>query len=222
MRWQLPVTGLITDLLLFVPLYNYCKFHHVQRNLKLLIKGICIGFPLLLLIVGAVDLLTLSVFDIASFILIAGMVLCAVGDILLEVRFIRGGILFACGYGFYIVALLLRSPFFSYVQLIVFFLFFTGGNFLTVKLLSRKYRTALIIYNTLISAAFALSLSFVASGEKALVFLGFGVILLVVSDWLLARNRYVRAGSVWTLIALMLYFSGQLLISFYPYFIEFL
>lgn len=208
----------IIDLMLLVPKYTKCKYDHTPRNRKLVWKGACIGCPLLLLIFGAI-LLQISgkVFDSTIWFLVAGMCFCAVGDIILEIKFIKGGLLFFLGHLTYVTGLLSMEESRSYVALFAYVILVFLGTLLTVKKLGKKYRNALIAYNCVISGSFALSVPLIITRTPANVLLGIGLCFLAISDWLLARNKTFGSNYSWSLVSLLFYFGGQILISTFPF-----
>lgn len=208
----------IVDLLLLVPKYTRCKYDHTPRTRKLIWKGTCIGCPLLIIICGAVAFKIIKgVTGITMWFLVLGMTLCAVGDIILEIKFIKGGLLFFIGHLTYVTALLTIKNSISFVSLGVYVVLVTVGTILTVKKLGKKYRTALIAYNMVISGSFSLSVPLILSGSPALVLTGTGLCFLAISDWLLARNKAFGSNYSWSLVSLLFYFGGQILISTYPF-----
>jgi len=206
----------ITDLMLLVPKYTRCKYDHTPRRRKLMWKGACIGVPLFALFCGVGMNMVNGVY-IPDLIVCAAMCFCAVGDIVIEIRFFKGGLLFFAGHILYVAALLLINEKFNGVSVVVYLILAVCGTVLTVQKLGKKYRSFLIGYNLLISGSFALSLPLILSGNPAFVFLGTGASFLAVSDWLLARNKVYKSSYGWSLLSLMFYFGGQILISAYPY-----
>ncbi len=207
----------VTDLILLVPKYNKCKYDHTPRRRKLVWKGACIGVPLLLLIAGTIINLIYR-FDYRDIFIVVGMIFCAVGDIVIEIRFFKGGLCFAAGHIFYVTAFfLLNNMEFNVTALIVYIILAGCGTFLTIQMLGKKYRPFLIGYNLVISGSFALALPLILTGRACFVFLGIGACFLAVSDWLLARNNVFKSTYGWSLLSLMFYFGGQILISAYPW-----
>ena len=96
----------VTDLILLVPKYNKCKYDHTPRRKKLMRKGACIGVPFLLLVIGTI-INSIYRFDYRDLLIVVGMLLCAVGDIVIEIRFFKGGLCFAAGHIFYVTAFFL-------------------------------------------------------------------------------------------------------------------
>ena len=207
----------VTDLILLVPKYNKCKYDHTPRRKKLMWKGACIGVPFLLLVIGTI-INSIYRFDYRDLLIVAGMLLCAVGDIVIEIRFFKGGLCFAAGHIFYVTAFfLLNNMQFNVTALIVYIILAGCGTFLTIQMLGKKYRPFLIGYNLVISGTFALALPLILTGRACFVFLGTGACFLAVSDWLLARNKAFKSTYGWSLLSLMFYFGGQILISAYPW-----
>lgn len=206
----------IADLVALVPKYTKCKYDHTPRKRKLIWKGACIGVPLVVLAFGTV-VNALSGVKVADILILAAMCVCAVGDIVIEIRFFKGGLLFFGGHILYVAALFMLNDKLSGLALVVYLILAVCGTILTVQKLGKKYRAFLIGYNLLISGTFALSLPLILTGTPALVFVGSGACFLAVSDWLLARNKAYKSTYGWALLSLMFYFGGQILISAYPY-----
>ena len=207
----------LADLLLFVPKYTRCKFDGTKRKKKLTWKGICVGIPFLVLVIETILAGFSKELTVSNYILILAMALCGVGDIYLEIKFVRGGKLFFFGHVCYILSMILLTEEMNASVFLVFALMIAIGTLLTVWKLSKKYRFYLIVYNIAISGTFAFSLPLIMTGKPALVLLGTGACFLMVSDWLLARNKKYGNTFTWSLISLLFYFGGQILISAYPF-----
>lgn len=207
----------VADLILLVPKYTLCKYDHTPRRKKLYWKAACIGVPLLVFLGTLILSYIWKEFDIKELFLFIGMLLCAVGDIVLEIRFLRGGILFLAGHLVYVASLIYIGGGFNIVSLSVYVVLAIAGVILTLKKLGKKYRAALLAYNFVISATFALSVSLIFSFKIENMILGAGACFLVISDWLLARNKVFKTGYYWSLLSLVFYFGGQILISIYPF-----
>lgn len=211
----------LVDLFLLVPKYTRCKYDHTPRTRKLVWKGTCIGSAYAVLLFGAVRLYLLGQADVTLLLIVIGMTLCAVGDIVLEIRFLRGGLLFFGGHLVYVSALITKMEKLSIVAIVVYIILVFTGTFLTCTKLGKKYRYGLIAYNLAISGSFALSVPFIITGIPAFVLLGTGLCFLAISDWLLARNKTLGSTFGWSLISLVFYFGGQILISTYPYLLRY-
>lgn len=206
----------LTDLILFVPKYTYSKFDHTPRRRKLLYKGVCIFLPWLILTVNMVSLFVKAGVSIEGLLIIAAMTLCAMGDIILEIRFFKGGVLFFFGHMLYAIATVLITKNIKPFSYIIFVMLVAIGTTLTCMRLSKKHRGILIIYNVMISCSFALGTGLIATLDAPLISLGTGVCFLGISDWLLARNKTSGTSYSWSLIALLFYFGGQILVSAFP------
>ncbi len=212
----------VTDLCLIVPKYTRCKYDHTEKKKKLIWKGICICIPFAILVIGSL-ILYLTGFaghDPALFLLPAGMLLCALGDIVIEIKFTRGGFLFLFGHLVYITAEVLMLKTVHGVTVVCFLILAVMGCLLTVKFLGKKHRGLMILYNTVISASFALGLGLVLQNVNGQVLAGFGIMSLGISDWILARNKAFGSNYAMSLISLIFYFGGQIMISTYPYLIQ--
>lgn len=209
----------LADIILFVPKYTQCKYNHTSRTRKLVWKGICIGCAFLILLFGTIVNGLTGSLDCTGILIVVAMLLCAVGDIVLEIRFVRGGVLFFLGHLFYVAVMVSLQKSFCITSIIVFVIMVVLGTFLTVTKLGKKYRFLLICYNIIISASFSLAIPVILTFRPANVLLGTGVMFLVISDWILARNKSLGSTYNWSLAALVLYFGGQILVSTYPFLI---
>ncbi|MBP5453979.1 MAG: hypothetical protein J6Y09_05120 [Lachnospiraceae bacterium] len=206
----------VTDLILLVPKYTLCKYDHTPRRKKLFWKAACIGVPLLVFLATLILSYIWKVFDYKELLLFIGMFLCAIVDIVLEIRFLKGGLLFLAGHLVYVASLILTGGGFNIISLSVYVVLALAGVILTFKKLGKKYRFALLAYNFVISATFALSIPLIISFKPENMILGIGACFLVISDWLLARNKVFKTGYYWSLLSLVFYFGGQILISIFP------
>lgn len=226
----------LVDIAFLTPLYTKKKYDHSTRVSKLIVKGICIGIPFVVLLTGSiVAIIGCSLsggvyegrFSVASLpawfliLLTIGMLFCGFGDIVLEIKFIRGGVLFFLGHFVYSLSMLLYiislvkaggdSNF--VVTTLIYIILATIGTFLTIDKLAPKYRKPLIAYNLVISASFALGATLIEMGGIVNIILGIGACFLVISDWLLARNKLVGSNFKRSLVSLLFYFGGQILIA---------
>lgn len=207
----------LADLFLLVPKYTRCKYDHTPRVKKLVWKGACIGLPLLVLVFETVLKSLTGEAAGTDYLLVLGMVLCAFGDIVLEIRFVKGGFLFFAGHMVYVITLFLMQNKVSIISVVCYVVLVCAGTVLTVTKLSKKYRPLLIGYNLIISGSFAMALPLILSFDSGKVLLGVGACGLVVSDWLLARNKTYGSNFNRSLVSLMFYFGGQILISAYSF-----
>lgn len=219
--WSTIATFLyIIDILLLVPKYTKCKYDHTKRKTKLIWKGSCIIVPVLVLLSRVVYLTIINEVKITHVLFLLGIILCAIGDIYLEIKFVKGGFFFGLGHLFYIASLMnlwyLKAGIHSITFIIPIALYVplcVVGTILTVKLLGKFHREVLLTYNAIISASFALGFTLIIYGRGAEKFAGLGACLLVISDWILARNKIAGRTYMSTLISLLIYFSGQIMIS---------
>lgn len=207
----------LVDLLLLVPKYTKSKYDHTPRKKRLVWKGFCIGVPFLVLTLYSVFRAAVGEATLINWLLVAAMFFCGAGDIILEIRFIKGGFLFFTGHILYVITLFILQDGVSVIAIAVYVVLAGLGTYLTCTKLSEKYRFLLIGYNLAISGSFALSIPLILTGEPAFVLVGTGACFLAVSDWILARNRTYGSTYGWYLLSLLFYFGGQVLISTYPF-----
>ncbi len=207
----------LVDLVLLVPKYTKSKYDHTPRKKRLVWKGLCIGIPFFVLVLYSAFRAAVGEATVVNWLLIAAMFFCGAGDIILEIRFIKGGFLFFTGHILYVITLLFLQDGISVIAIVVYVILTVLGTYLTCTKLSEKYRFLLIGYNFAISGSFALSIPLILTGNPAFVLVGTGACCLAVSDWILARNRTYGSTYGWYLTSLLLYFGGQVLISTYPF-----
>ena len=209
----------IIDLFLIVPLYTKKKYDHSTRRNKLTVKGFAICIPLLVLVYSALFAYFKGIFAPFTCMLALGMLLCAFGDIILEIRFFRGGCFFLAGHLVYVIAVLVEKRYVTWITVPAFVILAATGAYITVTKLDKKYRVPLLLYNFVISASFALGITLVITLKPSNTVVGLGLMLLVVSDWLLARNKLYGSNFKRSLVSLVCYFGGQILISSLVFFI---
>lgn len=220
MRTEFLIISIIYAIVLLwlVPKYTKCKYDHTRRNIKLVWKGFCIGPIFCVLFWGIVVAAINKVCSLELILLGIGLFLCALGDIALEIRFSQGGILFGIGHLFYISSMVHMSERKITPVTIVSYVLLVGiGTYLTFVKLGAKYRLFLLFYNLIISGSFAIGASLTVYGSCGQKVLGGGVVLLAVSDWLLARNKVFKCNFKWSMIAIVPYFLGQMMIALYPF-----
>ena len=220
MRIDFVIISIVYGIIMFllVPKYTKCKYDHTPRNKKLVWKGFCISPVFCVLAVGIVASIINNSCSLVLILLGIGMFLCALGDIALEIRFSQGGILFGIGHLFYISSMVRMSEKkITLITIVIYVLFVSIGTWLTITKLGAKYRWFLLFYNLIISGSFAIGASLVAYGSVAEKVCGGGVVLLAISDWLLARNKVFKSNFKWSMIAIVPYFAGQMMVALYPF-----
>ena len=202
-------------ILFCTPMYTKKKYDHSTRTNKLIWKGITISIPALTLIVTS---LVHAIKGTATPFLII-MTFGMIGDIVLEIKFLRGGVLFLLGHLVYVLGILNYLKAITSVTIIVYLLLAVLGTIMTIDSLGKKYRYPLIAYNIVISGTFAMGVTLITTNSINNVFPGIGVCFLVISDWLLARNKIAGSNFRRSLISLLFYFGGQVLVSSLVFFI---
>lgn len=147
----------------------------------------------------------------------AGLSVCALADVALEVRFEVGGTLFFLGHMLYIAALALRRTL-SWWCLAVFLVALAA-----LWLFLARYRAqapkrhivlGLAIYAAALAAllGFSLPLPFLAPSRSALL-AALGAALFVASDLTLCHNTLRNKPVSWRYFSLGTYYMGQLLLA---------
>ncbi|MBO7334871.1 MAG: hypothetical protein J6S95_04835 [Lachnospiraceae bacterium] len=206
-------------ILFCTPMYTKKKYDHSTRTNKLIWKGITISIPTLTLIVTSLVHAIKGTATPFLIIMTFGMILCACGDIVLEIKFLRGGVLFLLGHLVYVLGILNYLKAITSVTIIVYLLLAVLGTIMTIDSLGKKYRYPLIAYNIVISGTFAMGVTLITTNSINNILPGIGVCFLVISDWLLARNKIAGSNFRRSLISLLFYFGGQVLVSSLVFFI---
>ncbi|HQA97581.1 MAG TPA: lysoplasmalogenase [Clostridia bacterium] len=142
-----------------------------------------------------------------ALIMAAGIVLCAVADVLLELHFLTGMACFAAGHLFYIASFLIRArPGTISLQLfIVLFILCTLAAFWARKKVSFPL-LPLYLYSLIISLMVASAL-----GQTPLVFLG--AVLFILSDTIIGRRMVFPDKKPWNRPCIALYYSAQFILA---------
>lgn len=198
-------------LLVLVPAYLHAKKGASKKAYALCFKGACTLVPVLLCLAGAgiaAGRLT------GAWWMTVGLVLCLVGDILLELVFLAGMAAFLCGHLAYIAGFLAMAPFrwesvpiFAIALLIVVVLFYR----LLPQMKEKRgpFIGYAVVLLAMLAVAMALPFSLGARGAVAAA----GALLFVVSDLLLARNLLLGPIGHSDAVSLGCYFSGQYLLA---------
>lgn len=136
-----------------------------------------------------------------------GIFVCALADVLLEIRFLAGMACFALGHVAYMVSFWMRRPpqLPSLVLLVVLVLFVVA----MVLRLRKKVAFSILphgLYALLISGMAALAL-----GQSAIVFIG--ALLFVISDAIIARRLVFPEKDPWDRACILLYYSAQFILA---------
>lgn len=154
--------------------------------------------------------------------LLIAMIFCLGGDVFLALRgekvFLYGLVSFLLGHVFYAGAFFYTAGLnrWTFIGLAVT-LSAGGGVFLWLRSHLGAMKIPVIIYILVISGMVAGAGSMMAADELALSgrWLAFvGALNFYLSDVLVARQRFLKAGFVNRLIGLPLYYSGQFLLAF--------
>lgn len=155
--------------------------------------------------------------DAYAALIFAGLCVCALADVLLDVRMEAGGALFFCGHVLYVAALSLYKPL-SWWSLTLFALSACGlmyfGSHYRHAAPSRLVLCGAAIYGLALAAllGFSIPLPFLAYSRRALLAAA-GAALFVVSDLTLCHNTVRNKPVSWHYVSLGIYYTGQLLLG---------
>lgn len=218
--YLLLVISLIILFLILLPLYFHLK-HVIHMYTALVIKGLSTFIPILLCI-SAIIFIKLrsnspSIPD-ASYWLLAGLILCLIGDIVLGIQFAYGMGAFLFGHICYITAFCKLAP----LKIWSIYLFMILYYILLRLFYPYCYKMAenivpFITYGTtiLIMVSVALIIPFTVGIIGILPALG--ALLFVISDFMLAKNILTNVTPLSDTVSLYLYYAGQLLLAISVY-----
>ncbi len=205
MVWGLIVYALIVLALLVAELRDDAR---AQRFFK---PMAALGFVLLAIHVGALE-------SFYGQIILAGLVACALGDVLLlsrnsEKLFMAGMVGFAAGHIAYITAMMRISKNPEYIIFIGAFPVLFGSLFIwwIEKYLDKSMRVAVMVYGLIIIIMVVRSLGITHTG--AFIYLPFAAIMFAISDMFVARDRFVTRDPKNALAITPLYFGAQALFA---------
>ena len=199
---------LLTTLIISLMILPFSIFTIVLRKKRLFFKVLTVDLILFL------AFLNLNGMDLLIF---TGLIFGLVGDILLELenKFLLGMLSFLVGHVFYILGfgLLLGVPNITIFLLclgIVFLLFFI----FLFKNLQRSIRSQMILYTFAITLMLSFSFSSLSLNIPYFrVLLPFGASLFILSDFILAFDRFVKNLKYRDFMVLFPYFLAQLMIA---------
>lgn len=196
----------------FMPAYLVWK-EKKKKAASILAKGLCTLLAVLLCFAGA-----MRVGTAASWWMTAGLFVCMIADIAIELQFISGVIAFLLAHLCYITAFCHLAPP-SYVSIAVFVV--TLGLFLLFfhKILSKtgEAKIPLLCYAAVISAMLAIAVMLPFSLGAHGWITAAGAVLFVISDMTLARNMYIHCTRFSDAFSLSCYYLGQYLLALSVY-----
>lgn len=179
-----------------------CEKQWYTKKTRLLLKG---GTTAL---AGLFALYTWLVYGQTYMLLMAlGILLCAMADVLLEIRFIWGTACFAAGHILYIVSFVIRNkP--SWQSLLLFLLLAAFAAFMTKRqghkanMDVRPYFAYALVISLMVAAALA---------QPRLVLLG--ALLFMFSDAIIARRLLNPDKDPWDRACIALYYTAQFILA---------
>jgi uncharacterized membrane protein YhhN len=213
--------GAVLLFMIIIPLYLHTK-HGKHRIFALTVKGVATLIPILFCLsailspikVTYVGFNSIHILPTISYWLLAGLILCLFGDIILEIHFISGMGAFLLGHICYITAFCIIAPI-NFGSIVIFILLIL----LILKLFYPSIpnmgdnKIAFLIYGSviLIMVSIALLLPF-SVGIWGIV-PAVGAFLFVLSDFLLARNLFIKSTPFSDAVSLYCYYAGLLTLS---------
>lgn len=211
--------GIFLMIFILMPCYLSLKRSGRNKNLKLTVKGATTLIAVILSYIGYWKAMTTDVTNhlpesFFSRSVLIGLTICLFADVLLGVQVYIGGTLFFLGHIAYIVYFIMLGGFplicipmisiFTGIALCYFYRF-------SARLGKEKYLYCVYGLTIFTSLSLGLTLPFTIG------ILGYPLalasVLLVVSDVLLARNTLYKETSLSDTVAILYYYSGQLLLA---------
>lgn len=203
-------------LLVLMPLYLYLKNINYAKSLTLLVKGSTTG---LILITAIFGMLLLSNSHPPNFApkelidnwwIVLGLFLCMLADIILEINFLIGGVFFFLGHFSYILFFLkLAQAEIISIPIFVVLIALALCYFYCYFVISDIKKCLYALYVILLSASFSLGIVLPFTFGMYGLFPALAITLLIISDFLLARNRLNTSSMLSETVALSFYFMGQ-------------
>lgn len=213
--------GAILLFIVIIPLYLNTK-HGEHRILALTVKGIATLVPVLFCLSASlnpikitnVDCNSIQTLPTISYWLLAGLILCLFGDIILEIHFVSGMGAFLLGHICYITAFCILAPIIWW-SIVIFILL----SLLILKLFYSSIpgmgdnKIAFLIYGSVILVMVSIALLLPFSVGIWGIIPAIGAFLFVLSDFLLARNLFIKSTPLSDAVSLYCYYAGQLTLS---------
>lgn len=173
--------------------------------------------PIPMLIIIGFCLFSENCFSSNKIFILLGFIFSLAGDIFLlnKTQFVKGLLSFLIAHFFYIIFVLSTSQFhFTIILFAITFLIFSTFYFAIIRKIN-SYKIFVIIYSFIILFLLwqSLELSIYLRNQSSIIF-AIGIILFVLSDSLLAYNRFVKKFFSAQFVILSTYFLAQTLILF--------
>lgn len=215
----LAILGASIVLLVLTPWYSYLSKRPNHKILTLTIKGLNTGASLLFAIIGYIRLVNLEMTSvpknlIQNYWILVGLSICLVADLVLRIHILAGGVLFFFGHVAYIIFFLSLTPL-NAVSILIF-------TILCVVVLCYFYRYSpmldglkvpVTLYGIIICASLSLGIVLPFTFGVYGCLPAIAILLLVCSDFMLARNKMVIETPLTRTLALLFYFAGQFVMA---------
>lgn len=211
--------GIFLMILILMPCYISLKRRGRNKKLSLFVKGATTFIAVILSYLGYWKSMTSQVPNQlpASFFsrsILIGLTLCLFADVLLGIQVYIGGFLFFLGQVAYIVYFISLGGFpIICIPMISIFTGIALCYFYRYSARLRKEKYLYFFYGLTIFTTLSLGLTLPVTIGIWGYPLALASILLVVSDILLARNTLYKETSLSDTVALLYYFSGQMLLA---------
>ena len=152
-------------------------------------------------------------------IMMVGLFFAMLGDILLNINFIAGAVLFAVGHMFYFVAYCFLLKF-KWTDLIPSVILFTVATlFMTLAPIfdfdGEMYKILCIVYALIISCMMGKAVSnFIRENSILNLVIMVGSILFVISDVMLLINVFAHLGSIFNVLCLATYYPAECFLAY--------
>ncbi len=216
----LAIIGVAMILLLLTPWYIYLSNRPNHKLFTILVKGITTSIALFFAIFGYLRLehMESNTPQISTFVhnhwLLIAIGICLLGDIVLKIHQVIGGVIFFLGHVAYIIFFLSLAEFHP-ASILLFTILCISGLCYFYRYLPRMegLEIPLALYGCTISASVSLGIILPFSIGIYGILPAIAITMLLISDILLARNKIIEESILTSTFALLYYFGGQFLMA---------
>ena len=213
------IVGVGIILLLLTPCYIYLSSRPKYKILTLLVKGLTTSIAFFFALYGYLKLNSIKSTSVPdtffqNYWLLIAIGVCLIGDIVLRIHRVIGGIIFFVGHVAYIIFFLKLGEFHS-ISILIFTILCISGLCYFYRYLPRMegLEIPLALYGCVISASVSLGVLLPLSVGIYGFIPAIAISLLFISDILLAHNKVIEESVLTRSFALLYYFGGQFLMA---------
>lgn len=225
----LAIIGAILILFVLTPAYLFSSTQAKYKSIGVILKGITTGISFLYALFGFLTLsqqsnnLSMKYPILYPYWLLIGLGLCVLADIMLCFRIIAGGALFFLGHLAYIIFFITLGGFHT-IAIIIYTLLCVATlcYFYRYTSIVKRFRLFFVLYAMMILITLTLGILLPYTYGIFGIIPAIASVLLVSSDFMLARNKLLLETKTTRFVALSLYFGGQYVMAMTLYIAAFL